>query len=236
MINTKAEIDALSVKREPTDSPDSNVRILELKTDDKTMTLEMTKMTITDVFKHPIGTMRIFKDITQERAFELQALHNANTDFLTGLYNRRYFYDYVNEHCIGKPLCVLFFDLDNFKSVNDTFGHKAGDEALILTASTLRKDFENDLIIRNGGDEFIVLMLTDDMNEINHRTKTILNDLNSSYKENSKFTKLTASIGVAVTSCFDTDIDRIIKQSDAALYSIKNTNKGNYCISNSTIG
>jgi diguanylate cyclase (GGDEF)-like protein len=125
-------------------------------------------------------------------------------------------------------------DLDNFKNVNDTFGHKAGDDALVLTANILNKNFKDDLIVRNGGDEFIVLIMTDDMPKIEKITQTILNDLNSSYKKDEKFTNVTASIGVAVTSCFDEDIDKILKQSDAALYSVKNTNKGNYCISNNS--
>jgi diguanylate cyclase (GGDEF)-like protein len=219
------------LKKEATDSLDDNVDIVEFDVNGYKKTLEMTKVTITDVFKKPIGKMRFFKDITQERLLEIQVLHNSNTDFLTGLYNRRYFYNYISDNCIGKPLGVLFIDLDNFKSINDTYGHQAGDDALVLTADVLHRNCHDGLIVRNGGDEFIVVTVNDlSLDDVKKRAATLLFDLVSSFKEDSRFKGLSASIGLSFVEKLNEDIDEVLKRCDAAMYSAKKSSKGSYCI------
>ncbi len=231
IINTPANMNYPRLKKEATDSLDDNVDIVEFDVNGYKKTLEMTKVTITDVFKKPIGKMRFFKDITQERLLEIQVLHNSNTDFLTGLYNRRYFYNYISDYCIGKPLGVLFIDLDNFKSINDTYGHQAGDDALVLTADVLHRNCHDGLIVRNGGDEFIVVTMNDlSLDDVKKRAATLLYDLVSSFKEDSRFKGLSASIGLSFVDRLHEDIDEVLKRCDAAMYSAKKSSKGSYCI------
>jgi diguanylate cyclase (GGDEF)-like protein len=165
---------------------------------------------------------------------EIQVLHNANTDFLTGLYNRRYFYNYVKENCIGKPISLIFMDLDNFKRVNDTYGHQAGDDALVLTADILRKNCNDGLIVRNGGDEFIVVINNSaDIDKLEERTKHLMSDFETAFKNDKRFVNVSASMGLSAVNKLGengNNIDEIIKKSDAALYLAKNTKKGSYRI------
>jgi diguanylate cyclase (GGDEF)-like protein/PAS domain S-box-containing protein len=208
------------------DTPEKLTEMIETKIDGERKILEMTKIHFTDVFKKPMGIMRIFRDVTSEHDLKVQVEHNANTDFLTGLYNRRYFYRYVNTQCIGKPMGIVLLDLDNFKGVNDTYGHKAGDDALVLTAQKLNEAFEGDLIVRNGGDEFIVLIADSDVDRIVNKVRSAVSSLNSVFKERDEFKNVSVSAGISFTEGFSGDVDEILQKSDMAMYSVKRDNKG----------
>lgn len=88
---------------------------------------------------------------------EQQLSSNSNTDFLTGLYNRRYFYEYYSNRHDFEQISILYVDLDCFKSVNDTYGHQIGDEALKISSQVLQELFPNDLIARLGAMNFLFL-------------------------------------------------------------------------------
>lgn len=192
---------------------------------------ELTKIHITDVFKQNLGIMRIFRDITAERRLEAQVVRTANTDFLTGLYNRRYFYSYINSNCMGKPVSLVAVDLDRFKSINDTYGHQMGDEALVLTAQVLEESFKDGVIARIGGDEFVVLLENADPEYITGTIERAYDNFVRAYSAKEEFANLGISIGVASTDCLDGDIDKLYNRSDSALYSVKGRHKGGYCIS-----
>jgi diguanylate cyclase (GGDEF)-like protein/PAS domain S-box-containing protein len=232
IVGTKAQVDFAKDMELVSKTAEKDVYIVETDFRGEHRILELTKMHINDVFKNPVGIMRIFKDVTAERTLEIQVKKSANTDFLTGLYNRRYFYEYINAHCIGKPISILTLDLDNFKGINDTYGHHVGDEALVLTADTLRRSFSSDLIVRNGGDEFLVILINDDLVKIENKVKTILQNLNSAFGERLEFRATSASIGVAVTPSLSNNLDEILRKSDMALYEAKRNHKGSYAISN----
>lgn len=231
IVGHKANIELNKITEVLEDTPEKKVAVLDTKFNGEYKTLEMTKIHITDVFKKPMGIMRIFRDITTVRKLEKQVAKSAYTDFLTGLYNRRYFYQYVNTECVGKPVSILTMDLDNFKGINDTYGHHIGDEALVLTADILRETFDNELIVRIGGDEFLVVLINNDLQNIEDRTKAVLNNLNAAFGARKEFSKTSASIGVAVTPSFSNDLDQILRKSDMALYDAKRNHKGSYCIS-----
>lgn len=119
---------------------------------------------IRDYFDNISGYFLIMSDITYQRAYEATILKAANTDMLTGMYNRRYFYDHLSEMS-EKPMTLLYMDLDMFKYVNDTYGHAKGDEVLIKTANIIRTLFPKAVSARLGGDEFALVMegvLSDD--------------------------------------------------------------------------
>ena len=113
---------------------------------------------IRNYFNDISGYYCLFMDVTLRRKYEHMLLTAATIDALTGLYNRRYFYDFIAEKK-GHPMTILYIDLDRFKEVNDTFGHARGDEVLKKTANYIKEIFTGDTVARLGGDEFAVLHL-----------------------------------------------------------------------------
>ena len=226
MIGTKANLRYASLVEATEDSTGKTVSVIQAYFCGHVKTIEMTKMNFTDVFKKPMGIIRIFRDITAEKELEKQVIKNANTDYLTGLYNRRYCYEYFDTQCKGKPVSILTLDLDNFKGVNDSFGHDKGDEALILTADILRKNFDEELLVRIGGDEFLVIFTCNDAELIEKKSKALSEELNRAFAARKEFAGVSASIGVAVAQHPDNDINEAVKCSDNALYSVKKNHKG----------
>ncbi|RZA26682.1 MAG: diguanylate cyclase, partial [Proteobacteria bacterium] len=111
------------------------------------------------------GVVAVLRDLASMAEREIAALQLASIDELTQLSNRRGF-QALAEHALsmckrmGTPASLLFFDLDRFKAINDTFGHAEGDRALLTFAQVLRKVLrEMDIIGRMGGDEFVALLL-----------------------------------------------------------------------------
>ncbi|MCC8179257.1 MAG: GGDEF domain-containing protein [Cloacibacillus sp.] len=162
---------------------------------------------------------------------EAQVLHDSNTDFLTGLYNRRYFYEYVNKNRGRRPICFIYIDLDNFKKVNDTHGHQAGDEALVATADILRSCFPDAFIARLGGDEFIISLIGDcEIAAVEKRAGSLLRNMNEAFSHHPLFNILSGSIGIARTEDPSVDIDTLLRQSDIALYEVKRGGRAGYCV------
>jgi len=139
--------------------------------DGKEVLMSTQKSLFQDPDKEIIGVMGIARDITREHHYkseiEKQMEKNemlANTDSLTGIANRRYFFEIadkmLNQAYRGKsPLTLMMIDIDFFKEVNDTYGHIVGDHALKYVAETLQTHLrEDDVLCRFGGEEFIVLL------------------------------------------------------------------------------
>lgn len=153
----------------------------------------------------------------------------VHIDMLTGLYNRKYFNEKLSCLKLKGLISLLLIDIDNFKSINDTFGHMAGDRVLKQFAEILQFGTrENDLVARWGGEEFTVILFQTDPEEtlkIADRIRTIVNSHHFSY-EGSTF-KISVSIGVAsIKEGSVISKDQIIKIADQALYKAKK--KKNY--------
>lgn len=188
----------------------------------KLQILECHEEVILDTFQKNMGKLCIFRDITKERELEKQLLHSSNTDYLTGLYNRRYLYEYMKQFTRVKQITIIYMDLDNFKSINDAYGHQIGDKILILTSSIIKKNFPDELTARIGGDEFLMVSLKPwSVEDIKKKAFLIIEDLKKSPLE----IPLSSSIGI--TTAYDTviDFDALIKQSDIALYEAKKRGK-----------
>lgn len=154
--------------------------------------------------------------------------HLARHDTLTGLPNRRMFFDRL-EHAIaksrrsGKQLAVLFVDMDSFKEINDTFGHTVGDRVLINVAILLKSAVrEVDTVARLGGDEFVILLDTiDDPGNV----KTIVRKLHDLFQNamqiDERVLQVHASIGIAIFPRDGKDADELMQYSDQAMYNSK---------------
>lgn len=182
---------------------------------------------LVDIFRERMGSIGIFRDVTMERHFERQTIESANTDFLTGLDNRRSFSAKLGELLQAEQLSLVMLDLDNFKSVNDTYGHHVGDEALVVTAHNLKQSFAGDFIVRLGGDEFLVAVCEQvGDNGIRAKVEKALSNLQRGFLAHENLTKLTSSAGVATACKADGyDIEALMRQSDSALYRAKSSGK-----------
>lgn len=178
-----------------------------------------------------IGIIEDFRDISERRQMEQQLQRMAVTDELTGLNNRRGFMTMASQQlqCIkrSKSLAFLLFaDLDNMKKINDTLGHKAGDQALQATAEMLRGVVRKaDIISRMGGDEFAALMGTnpeeDSEDAVLKRLDDALVRINMSRLEEEQ---IFISFGL-VRATPETTLEQLLSMADAKMYVVKEKRK-----------
>jgi diguanylate cyclase (GGDEF)-like protein len=175
-----------------------------------------------------INTLRAVAEISNSRALELE--EETRRDAMTGVYNRAYLDQFLArefEHSTRHkwPLSVAFADLDNFKSINDRFGHQAGDRILQATARILRGNTrETDLIARYGGEEFVVVLPATDAETARSICERIVTAFqNTGHVIGSDHTKVTISIGCAThgTQTSFPNVAEFVKAADQALYTAK---------------
>lgn len=155
----------------------------------------------------------------------------ATMDPLTGINNRRFFFSETEREFAraqrGALMAVLLLDIDNFKKVNDDYGHLAGDQALISIADTLRESFRKvDIFGRYGGEEFIICLPDTPLQaaaEVAERLRQKI-ATNPLHFEQSSFS-ITASIGVTCFNNADQSLADVIKRADIALYRAKNNGR-----------
>jgi diguanylate cyclase (GGDEF)-like protein len=153
----------------------------------------------------------------------------ARTDFLTGLYNRRFFLELLSielERCQrhNHPFTLAYIDLDNFKQVNDQFGHHRGDQLLKLIAETgLNNIRKIDIFARLGGDEFALLLLETDYKEANFLLLRLHQMLNETINLHSY--PVGFSFGAITFTQFNFSANELIEQVDSLIYQVKNTGK-----------
>lgn len=181
----------------------------------------------------------IIRDISERIRLEKQLEYFARYDYLTGIPNRFYFEESLRRSLLNNPdtkNALLYIDIDNFKLINDTFGHSIGDRVLVRIAERvtekLRKD---DLFARLGGDEFVVFLKGIDVEEaelISDRTLHSLEDEVFYLEEFDLNVKVTASIGIAMIEGIK-DVDKSFSIADAALYHAKQKGKNKVVVLNS---
>jgi diguanylate cyclase (GGDEF)-like protein/PAS domain S-box-containing protein len=157
----------------------------------------------------------------------------AYYDVLTGLPNRSHLRDLISEAidacAAGSHVALAFLDLDNFKDVNDTLGHSAGDELLVRFAQRLRAKIQaGDILGRLGGDEFVLILPNRDANEAALVASSITESLVTPIKIATRQVPMSASIGISVYPDSATDIDTLIQQADAAMYQAKRAGRSTY--------
>jgi len=204
--------------------------------------LEISATPLMDKNGEVTAIIEVSRDITghlsvqQELEVEKNLMqYHAYYDVLTALPNRAYFYELFKEAVkVSKRLKssfrLLFIDLDNFKEINDTYGHDIGDAVLKEFASRLKSSVrESDNVIRLGGDEFIILLLDVSMEEkIEALIEKILDEVKKEFIIDSLSLFFTCSIGVSSFPRDATDIDSLLKYADKAMYKAKLKGKNTY--------
>ncbi|MDP2830015.1 MAG: EAL domain-containing protein [Sulfuricellaceae bacterium] len=170
----------------------------------------------------------IFSDITERKKTEAQIEFLAYRDALTKLPNRLLAMDHLGiaiayAERAGTKTAVLFLDIDNFKTINDSFGHATGDALLIAVSKRLRDcTRETDTISRQGGDEFLIVLAdVPDTDSISYVAEKILGQLEETFHISGKEISTSLSIGVAVYPDDSKDIDTLLKFADTAMYHAK---------------
>jgi diguanylate cyclase (GGDEF)-like protein len=172
------------------------------------------------------------KAALKHKILEEQLREVTIRDELTGLLNRRGFFTFAEKQCeiAGRNnlnLSFLFLDLDGMKKINDEFGHKVGDEALIDTANILKKSFRaSDIIARIGGDEFVIIIMETPETHVEPLTVRFKANLNTHNTTEKKSYKLSLSFGLTKYSPENPcAIDKLISEADKLMYGQKRMKK-----------
>lgn len=182
-------------------------------------------------------TNRLLRISKQLHVSEAQARFLAHHDVLTGLPNRALFQEKVIQALrvadrTGKPLAIVALDLDDFKRINDTLGHPAGDELIRQVANRLASMLRaGDTVARFGGDEFMVLLQDMGDDESLHRVcSKIVEELSQPYALLGSFSSIGVSVGAVRAVSIDQDQADLFRRADIALYNAKSTGKNRYCL------
>jgi diguanylate cyclase (GGDEF)-like protein len=188
-----------------------------------------------DAAGKPIGILGISRDVTERKQHEQTIRQLAFFDYLTGLPNRRLLADRFllakgQSRRAGKGLGLLLLDLDQFKEVNDRFGHHWGDQLLKSVGERLTDILRNvDTVARLGGDEFTVLLpetaQADDALKV---AEKILAAFQDPFRIEGHELAMTTSIGLAVCPRDASDLDGLLKKADIALYEAKDLGRNRY--------
>lgn len=193
---------------------------------------------VTDRLGEPLRVIGVMTDIDNEKKLELQLSERASYDFLSQLYNRNTFIRNLTaevERRGTKRVAVLFIDVDDFKFINDRYGHTVGDDVIRFVADTIRKkvDDRGGFAGRFGGDEFVLCFTNqEDIDNIESISMDIINELYSGYDtaDGSMHIDVKASIGVAFCPDHTEDVNELLSFADTAMYFVKKNGKTNYHI------
>ncbi|WP_167631723.1 GGDEF domain-containing protein [Mariprofundus ferrooxydans] len=183
------------------------------------------------------GIVGAILDITDRKKAEKMYQEMALTDALTGLDNRLSMMNHL-EHAFDRTLrsksslALLMLDLDNFKEINDSYGHPVGDAFLMEAADRLKHVVRKaDVVGRLGGDEFAI-MLEDitDITQVTHVAEKILGQFARPVEIDGHTLSMGGSIGIAMVPAHADSVESLMKHADIALYQTKAKGKGTYCV------
>lgn len=180
------------------------------------------------------AVVALHENVTERRRDEAQIAYFASHDTLTNLANRAKLYEALTEAFAREnqaEIALIYIDLDNFKKINDTYGHPAGDVLLQNVAGRLRECCrESDLVARLGGDEFAIVVTAfnqpEYVRDLSHR---IVKSLSTSIEIYNTQVQASASIGVSMSPIDGINSEELSRKADMALYQAKSDGKGKFC-------
>ena len=182
-----------------------------------------------------VGGVVAFQDITERKKDRQQLLNLARYDQLTQLPNRSMYWDFLTKSIAGSErnsngIAVLFLDLDNFKQVNDSLGHDAGDELLIQVAKTLKHCVrEADIVARVGGDEFAILLINPRDSQVAATVaQKIISDVAKPFPIFSHEVTARMSIGISIYPDNGHNATQLTKAADTAMYHAKASGRNTF--------
>ena len=217
-------------------APDS----IAIRKDGSEISVEYTVSPIFDIEKKTQGAILVIRDVTESRLLSRQIAHQATHDHLTGLYNRSEFEKILNDALVNSRdhtetehwLC--FLDLDQFKIVNDTCGHQAGDELLKQISGIILNNIRaTDQLARMGGDEFAILLYQCNQPSaqfIAEKIRTALEDLKFVWNNHSF--NSSASIGLIPVNSESGSVSRLLSNADTACYFAKDKGRNRIYVYN----
>jgi len=162
------------------------------------------------------------------RKLILNLRERATVDILTGLYNRAFAFETLSKTVElvkrenGRRYCIAYMDIDNFKSVNDTYGHGEGDKVLKRIASILSENFrKGDVVSRIGGDEFLVIIYDCDKEALKKRLERIKKSIETEMRKH----RLSLSYGIVEIPKEGTEVSQILNLADKRMYEMKRSKK-----------
>jgi diguanylate cyclase (GGDEF)-like protein/PAS domain S-box-containing protein len=184
-----------------------------------------------------IGRLWLYEDITHERQTAQQLIYLAEHDALTGLHNRHRFQEQL-ERMIGASarsgarFGLLYFDLDEFKYINDTFGHRAGDTVLVRAAGEVASLVRGgEMFARVGGDEFAILVEMIHGNEPVQLAERVVHAISAiPFRFRGSNLRLTASIGIALFPQHGDNAEDLVAHADTAMYQAKGSGKNTWAV------
>lgn len=152
-----------------------------------------------------------------------------NIDYLTGLCNRKGLYERIAGFAEDEHVNFMFLDLDNFKTVNDVYGHQAGDEVLITFGQILKECAPEALAVRIGGDEFVLVFLgMKTKAELSEMAERIINKMRASQSQTQFRSMVSVSVGIVWNEQMGKSFEHILAKSDTAMYQAKQNGKSCY--------
>jgi len=211
--------------------------IILVRKDDKEYTVEATAAPIFDDQHHVIGSVIVFRDVTEVRALSLELVYQARHDALTAIFNRHEFERRLQivlarARATNEVSALCYLDLDLFKVINDTSGHAAGDELLKQIANLIHKQLRrDDIVARLGGDEFGVLLNNCDLKKAEILANSIrqsIVDFRFVWEDNSH--ELGVSIGVVPVEPDSGTLYDVMRAADVACYAAKDRGRNQVCV------
>jgi len=195
--------------------------------------VELSMALVHDAKGNPRHVQCIIRDITERKGYEQQLEQQALYDPLTNLPNRTLFEDrYQKAHSENDPslVAVLFVDLDNFKWVNDEYGHAVGDQVLRELGTRLQKSLrESDTVARLGGDEFVIILENiQNKEDVSRIARKLLKTISNSMHIDDTHIQITASIGIHIAEKRNLPYVDLLKSSDYAMYQVKDSGKNDF--------
>jgi diguanylate cyclase (GGDEF)-like protein/PAS domain S-box-containing protein len=180
------------------------------------------------------GFVGSVEDVTERRLLEQALSHDATHDRLTGLPNRSLLWEALRDQ-LARPepaVAVLFVDLDDFKFVNDSFGHETGDELLLAVADRLTDAVRpHDLVTRFGGDEFVVVCAdVRDAAQAERIARRLVDSLTPAFTVAGREVSVSASMGLVLSTEAGLDPETVLRDADTALYQAKASGKARWAL------